>query len=463
VAGALMYEKISEGIFLEVGGTSTDISAIKNGKVMVSYAEVGGHKTYVSSLDVRTVAIAGGSMIRLSKTDIIDVGPRSAHIAGLPYMAYANPDEVSDDLEVCLFKPKEGDFADYVSIRDKKNGKKYALTLSCAANASGYVKEGNYSSGNAELALKGFQIVSDAIGKSVEDILASVHSKAAAKNRRVVKQLILDYNLDPSQLVLVGGGGGAAAVVPYLGIDMGMKHKISKNAEVISPIGVALALVRDVVERTISNPTQADILSVRREAEQAALKSGAAQATIEIVVEIDTKSNIVRATATGATELRTKNRFVAIKTEDEIQQIAADTLSLPPNSVQIEARTDGFYVCAAQTVIPSFFGLFRKITPVSWIIDREGVIRLHKKNARAFTVLAQDCAEVLEEKIRQYTDYNDGGEIIPESCVLINSRIADFSNLKVSEQIISLLKIELSGVSDDEEVVIFLSGDRVKQ
>src|SRR5215471_11409447 len=96
VAGALMYLRVSDGIFFEVGGTSTNIGVIRGGLPTVAFAEVGGHRTYISSLDVRVLGVAGGSMVRVANDRIVDVGPRSAHIADLPYAAFEAPESIVD-------------------------------------------------------------------------------------------------------------------------------------------------------------------------------------------------------------------------------------------------------------------------------------------------------------------------------------------------------------------------------
>ena len=179
VAGALMYLRVSDGIYFEVGGTSTNIGVIRDGRPTIKHARVGGHDTYVNSLDVRVIGIAGGSMVRLRGNDIHDVGPRSAHIAGLHYAAFAKPEDIADP-QIELFRPKDGDPGDYLAIRCS-NGERYALTTTCAANILGYAKPGWHAHGNAESAGRAFAPLAQRIGTTIEEAARRILVKAAAK------------------------------------------------------------------------------------------------------------------------------------------------------------------------------------------------------------------------------------------------------------------------------------------
>ncbi|MDD6599716.1 MAG: hydantoinase/oxoprolinase family protein [Galactobacillus timonensis] len=449
VAGALMYEKLTDGIFFEVGGTSTDISCVKDGKVMIRYAEVGGFKTYLNSLDVHTVGIGGGSMIELKDGKAVDTGPRSAHIAALDYEVYAKTEDIVDP-RLLSIRPMEGD-PDYAMI-ECAGGKKFALTLSGAANIAGYVKPEDYAYGNREAAIRAWKPLADNMGMSVEEAAKAVLGYAAAKNSKVAAELMKTYEMDPRTTIFVGGGGGAATVVPHLAETMGHRHRIARNAPVISTIGVALAMVRDMVERSVTNPTQDDIISVRKEAEQAAIQNGAAPGTIEIQVEVDTQRNIVRAIATGATEMRSHDRLKKELTDEELIQETANNLAMDPKQLKIEARTNGMAAVTGEKVEKKLF--FRKTTHPLRLIDREGVIRLQKSNAlvrqSSLTSWKKDVNWLLEE----LTEYNDGGSSLPNLYLIVGRRIVDLSGMQKPEQVISLAQVELEGLPDDEPVIV---------
>ena len=450
VAGALMYEKISDGIFLEVGGTSTDISAIKNGRVMLKYAEVGGHKTYVNSLDIRTIGIAGGSMVRFDDKGVLDSGPRSAHIANLPYACYAKPEEIINP-KVVMFCPRKGDPQDY-GIIECADGKRYALTVSCAANYLGYIKKEHYSFGNKESAGKAIEAFAKKYGVTADEIARQIMDRAVDKVIPVVKELLETYELEPKFTSLVGGGGGAAAIVPYTGERMGMKNRISKNAEVISPIGVALAMVRDVVERIIINPTQADMARLRTEAFDMAVSAGANPETVDVFSEIESEKNLVRAIASGTTELRTKELLLKKKEPYELRAMAAEAMEVPLENTEIVASTGKMYAIYGKTIKKSLFGLLKKESRSVVLIDEEGVIRLQKSRGEVREISVENCRQQLNIIVSQNSEFSDGGEALPDIFLFFNKQIKSFTGMGEREQIVSLALLELESLDPKTKV-----------
>lgn len=450
VAGALMYEKLTNGIFFEVGGTSTDISCVKDGKVMIKYAEVGGHQTYLNSLDVRTVGIGGGSMLQIQNGKIVDTGPRSAHIADIPYDCYANPKDIVNPVLKSI-KPKETD-PDYAYV-ECENGDTYCHTVSGAATLLGFIEEGDYAYGNIEATRKIWQPLADSMKMTVEDVASLALENAAKKNGEIVNQLMKDYDLDPRTTELIGGGGGAATVVPHLGKTLQMKNRLAKNASVISTIGVALAMVRELVERGVANPTKEDILSVRREAEAAVIKSGANPETVEIQVEVDSQRNVIRAIATGATEMRAKDLLNRYLSKDQLLDKAAENLDVDSDSLKI-AGDNGSMLAIIYENKRKLFKIFTQIKKNLVLIDYEGVIRLQKNNAQVYTTQKKDIKSQLKKILGELTEYNDGGAQLPNIYVIDDTKIIDLSGLTDEPQVLALANVELSSVENDKKLII---------
>ncbi|MBS6646593.1 MAG: hydantoinase/oxoprolinase family protein [Clostridiaceae bacterium] len=448
VAGALMYEKISDGIFLEVGGTSTDISAIQNGKVITKYSKIGGHNTYVSSLDIHTIGIGGGSMVRFRNQTIIDVGPRSSHIAGLAYACFAGPEELKGSKVISVTTPKDKT-TDFLAL-ETPSGKRYAITLTCAANRLGCMPEGDYARGNEESVKIAFDILAETFGKKPEKIARDIVNTAVSKVVPAVEEFIKEYNLSQNYLILTGGGGGASAVVPAVAEKMRLNYKIAENAPVIATIGAALAMVRDSIERTIINPSQEDILKIRNEAEQAVIKAGASPSTVEVTIDIDTAKNIVKAVAVGTTDLSAKASMGEALTEDELEKTVRDSFNQLENC-RVEkvfgSPTLHAYHIGAQkkSVIP----FFKKKVDLLCVIDCSGVIKLSVEQAD-FYEFSGRSKSLLEKQIEEHMKFDESGKTSPMIYLLINGKIADLSGLDSLEQISSLADIELQRLGEDD-------------
>lgn len=450
VAGALMHLKVSDGIYFEVGGTSTNMGVIRNGQPTVKYARVGGHETYVNSLDVRVAGVAGGSMVRLANRRIADVGPRSAHIAGLRYAAFADPDDIVEP-EVKLFRPKPDDPADYVAIRSK-SGSRYAITNTCAANVLGYAKPGLHAGGDPEAARRALAPLAAATGMGVEEAARAILAAASRKVIPMIEALVAEYRLDRDQAVLIGEGGGAGALIPYVSEVTGLPFQISKDAEVISSIGVALALVRETVERVIPNARPADLEAIRREASDAVIRLGAEPGSVEVTIEVDNQTHRVRATAMGASEMRAQDLLKAID-EPAAREVAAKSMGLDVDTITLAASTARMRVFQG-LVEQRRWGLFTTRRRPLRIVDVEGVIRVQRSDGVVRQTNGADGPGALRRLWDDITIYNGDSVVTPDLFVIAGGHVLDLSGASTIEQAQGIAQSEFAGLGPDVPVAL---------
>ncbi|MGE0100709.1 MAG: hydantoinase/oxoprolinase family protein [Blastocatellales bacterium] len=459
IAGALMHERVSDGIFIEVGGTSADISVIRDGSPATRPARLNGHRMYLNTLDVRTLGVGGGSMIRLDQGGsndrvVIDVGPRSAHIAGLGYACFAEPADLAGaTLE--MISPTSSDPADH-AVLATSSGKRFAVTTTCAANLLGLAGPDSFAHGSIESARLAFELIGRRFGdRGPEEIAREVLTVGCRKLESTIDELIAEYQLPRDQVVLVGGGGGAAVLVPFTGSLMGLDHRIARNAEVISPIGVAMAMVRDTVERNIVDPSPDDILRIRREATEAAVAAGAVAETVEVQVEVDKRRNLVRATAMGTTELRRRDEETsdALSTEACLA-VAARSMRVSESMVRLEAENGAFRVFSAEEMKRTLFGLLRQRRQMLRVIDQSGVVRLQRGAALVIETTVGEIDPALERAVDALTDFGDAGRAIPDLFLIYGSRIANFTGLAELAQVQALARVELRSLDPDVKLIL---------
>ncbi|MFA6316249.1 MAG: hydantoinase/oxoprolinase family protein [Elusimicrobiota bacterium] len=450
VAAALMSARVADGIFMEVGGTSTDISCIQNGHPSVRMARVGRHLLYLNTLDVRTAGVAGGSLPRADSKRIHSVGPRSAHIAGLSYSAF--PKAPIEGLSAVRLAPKPTDPADYLALAGPGAAPSLAATPTCAANALGLLAEGDYSRGDAARAGEAFAAVGRLLGCDRTQAARQVLDAGAGPLIRMVEDLIAENKLDRSRVRLVGGGGGGGIWPPELGRRMNLPCSVVEHAPVISAIGAALALMQETVERTLIDPKPADVARIRQEAEQALLRAGAESASIEVRVEIDSQRGVLRAIAVGSHELASETGTLS-----ESELLARAGLLLGSAQPALAAATEGFRVFTASVETRRLFGLWRTQKSPWSVLDRRGRARLGASHGAVLASRPDTLLADLQAALAKHARYGDTGRTLPPAFLVTDDRTVDLSGLACEEQTAAVCQQELGRLAPDAKVVVALN------
>ncbi len=433
VAGALLYLKVTNGIFVEVGGTSTNICIIKNGKPTIRYVTIKNHPTCIRSMDVRVLGVAGGSMIKIKSNHIDGVGPRSAHIAGLKYSCYADSEDLRSG-EIIFVKPKESDIDEYVAIKCK-NGT-YAITNTCAANALEMIEKDDYSFSNSESAKIALEILGKKLNMSWSMVATSIIQTSSFEITKEISKIIKEFKMETSQIKLVGGGGGASVLVPFVAKQLNLTYEKADFAEVISSIGVASSMMQEQLEQTVTDPNPEQISQLHKKIHSIMIEKGASPESISIDSEYIPEKSVLRVSAIGNVEFDNRVSAKNVFTLEEAKHRASEIIKIPEERIELSFETDHYFVFTGHTKVKKLLG--KKNQHHIIILDRFGREKLSVKNG----IMFQGGKITVIEQLNNFLANKD--DIAPQVYLLNELKLVDFSGLTSKSHILEGTKKELA-------------------
>ena len=423
VAAALHQVGVSDAIVVECGGTSSNVSVVRGGRPVLRSVRVMGRPTAIRSIDSWVVGAAGGSMARLGRRRIAEVGPRSAHIAGLPYASFADPAEL-DGAQLELISPREGDPDAYAVVRTASGS--FALTATCAANALGLVSPEAHAHGSSAAALAAFDPLARRLRCSPEDAAHVVLDGAAEKVAEAVVAAAGHHDLAPD-VPLVALGGSSAALIEEVARRTGRPVERPEHPEVLSSIGAAMSLLRVEVARSSARAPEdpAQGVELARVAERACVDAGAAPASVTAEVSYDADEGLLRATATGAVSLESgaaDRRPVA-----ELDQLdaAAGALEVGANTLDEVAGSDFYRVYSDSS------------SGAVAVVDRLGGVALAGSARHVLAGQGHGFLSDLERAIDDAAVNLGLAQLVPRVSIVCGPRLLDLSDARRAEDVLS--------------------------
>ena len=434
-SAALDLSGLSEVLFLEVGGTSTDLTLIHHGRVRHRHAVVGGQRLMVPALDLRTVALGGGSMLC---ADYSRFGPRSAHIAGLPYLFQAL---AAGRHFKALGKWRDVSGSEY-ACAGLDDGSEAALTLTDLTLAA--ADDVSWHALLAELALDlsaavrtELQNAYGVLEKSSPGCFLRARRAAFKPAAQAALQLAKTHGADLGQARIVLGGGGAPLLKgSFSTVLRGLARRLAPSVQeelliaehaVVSAVGAALAVTSASQSKSVASPGAADIAELTEEVEQRLRTQGAERVATDY--EYDPQRQVLTVTGRGS---RAFMQGLAPLSARELAERAGTVLNLPAEK---RWSGDGLILWLASDARSG------KLSSAC-ALDSFGRSLFVGRVREYFPAAPGRITETLEELSATRTRYTDGGAVLPGLSLLCAGRLIPLDRLGSRELIQEVLRWE---------------------
>jgi N-methylhydantoinase A len=206
---------IANLITVDIGGTSSDIALIRNGRALIrSEGIIDGYPIRVPMVDVNSIGSGGGSIAQVDATGTLKLGPKSAG---------------SEPGPVCF----------------GRGGSQ--PTVTDASIVLGYLNPDNFAGGSVrlwpELAKQVIEkTIAEPLGLTTSEAALGIHRIVNAQMAEGIRAISTNRGIDPRNFALMPLGGGGAIHATALAADLGMsKVVIPLYPGVLAAAGLLLA------------------------------------------------------------------------------------------------------------------------------------------------------------------------------------------------------------------------------
>ncbi len=226
VIGALETGRIAgitDIITFDMGGTSTDVSLIEDGRPgITTEAQLHGYPIKTPMIDIHTVGAGGGSIAYVDSGGFLKVGPRSAGAAPGPICyGLGNKEPTVTDANVVL------------------------QVLNPEALLGGRMPI------EREPAVRAMEELGSNIGLSALDAAAGVVRVVTANMARAIRLVSVQRGHDPRDYCLMPFGGGGPVHAGWLARELGMQRiLVPRNPGILCALGLLLTDLRNDLSLT---------------------------------------------------------------------------------------------------------------------------------------------------------------------------------------------------------------------